>query len=187
MTSTTPRGYEYPEYADTQNFPTQMQALAEDVDNDVYNNLYLPITLAQDEPSVRVVQNGAQVVAQNVNVTLTYDTEFYDNDSMANLGVNNTQVTVNTPGIYLISGAIRVSPSGSAGGAVALTLMSSGALIANPVGVSRALDNDKITAISYTTLHYVPTVPETFTQFARHNHSVGLSMTGAQMTFTRIA
>lgn len=184
--STPNRSYPYPLYGETQDFPTDMQALALAVDTDVANNLADPIALALDQPSVRVHRSISQAVVQNVNVTLTYNTEVYDNDNMANLGVSNTTVTVNTPGFYLVSGSVTIAPSGAAGGAVALVLVSSGGILTNPVGISRALDNDKDTALSYTTLHYVPTTPETLSQFARHNHGAGLTSTAAHFTVTRI-
>ena len=187
MPGSTPfRSYPYPLYAEAQNFPADMQALALAVDTDVQNELADPIALAIDQPSVRVHRSISQAVAQNVNVTMTYNVEVYDNDGMANLGVSNTTVTVNTPGFYLVSGSVTVGPSGAGGGALALVLVSSGGVLTNPVGISRALDNDKDTALSYTTLHYVPTAPETLSQFARHNHGAGLTSTAAHLTVTRI-
>lgn len=185
MPNTPLRNYPYPDYTDTQNFPADLQALALAVDADV-DTLYDEIDAALDYPSVRVHRTIAQAVAQNVNVTMTYNVEVYDNDNMFNGGVSTTNIIVNTPGVYLIAGSANLAPSGAGGGAAALICMSSGALLTNPFGVSRALDNDKDTSLSYTTLHYVPTVPETLTQFIRHNHGAGLSSTFAQMSVTRI-
>lgn len=181
------RSYPYPLYSETQDFPTDMQALAVAVDNDVKNNLEDPIALALDAPSVRVHRSGSQAIVQNVNVTMTYNVEVYDNDGMADLFVSNTTVTVNTPGIYLVSGSVVVQPSGAGGGAIALVLVSSGAILTNPVGISRAIDNDKDTSVSYTTLHRVPLGGETLSQFVRHNHGAGLSSPTAHLTVTRIA
>lgn len=184
--STPNRGYPYPLYSETQDFPAQMQALALAVDTDVKNNLEDPIALALDQPSVRIVRDASsQAIAANVNVTLTYNLEIYDNDGMADVFVNNTTITINTPGIYLISGAVRIDADTTAGGAAALILMSSGAFT-NPVGISRSLDNDKNTSLSYTTLHRVPTAGETLTQFVRHNHALALPALGANFSATRI-
>lgn len=185
--NTIPQNYPYPLYTDPQNFPADLQALATAVDTDV-QALYDASDLAFDEPSVRVFRNTVQAIAQNVNVTVAYGAvETYDNDNMFNFGVSTTNITVNTPGVYLVSGSTTMAPSGAGGGAVALVTASSGALLTNPFGVSRALDDDKETSLSYTTLHYVPTAPETLTQFIRHNHGAGLSSTFAQFTVTRIA
>ena len=185
MPNTFLRNYPYPDYGDPQNFPSDMQALALAVDTDVAA-ISAEIEEALDYSSVRVHRTIAQAVAQNVNVTMTYNVEVYDNDAMFNGGVSNTNIIVNTPGVYLIAGSANLAPSGAGGGAAALICMSTGALLTNPFGVSRALDDDKDTSLSYTTLHYVPTAPETLTQFIRHNHGAGLSSTFAQMSVTRI-
>lgn len=186
MAQTPNRLYDYPAYADTQNFPAQIQALATDIDTDLDVNVSDPITLELNAPSAQVLQASTQVVAPNVDTTLTYNTELVDNNGMVNLGVSNTQVIVQTPGIYLITGGVNVAFSGSSGGAFALLLKSTGAIL-DLVGESRALDADKPTSIGYVTLHYVPTVPETLTLVGRHNHPVNLTTSGAQMVVTRIA
>ncbi|MEU7074746.1 hypothetical protein AB0B30_32435 [Streptomyces narbonensis] len=188
MTLNTPRGYTYPEYTDPADFPAQIQDFATDVDLDITNNLETPITEALDAPSVRAFKAaGGQAVAVNTNVTITFTTETYDNDNMFNVGVSTTNVVVNTPGIYFLSGSVNLAPTGAAGGAAALILASTGGVVPNPVGVSHNLDNDKDTSLSCMTLHRVAVVPETITMFVRHNHANPLTAAAAQLTATRIS
>lgn len=189
MTLNTPnRGYPYPEYTDVNNFPAQLQALATAVDSDLLNFLETPILERLDTPSVRVVRSiGTQAVAANVNVVLQYDAmETYDNDAMYNGGVSLTNITVQTTGTYLLTASASVLPTGSAGGSVALIVMSTSGTTPNPVGASRPLDNDKATSISVTTLHRA-TVGEVLTLIMRHNHGGALTAVSAQFAATRIA
>jgi hypothetical protein len=188
MPQNTPnRGYTYPEYTDLADFPTQDQLLATQIDTDLFNNLQTPADEAVEEPSVRTFQSGSQAVGSGVNVTLTYDlVETYDNDGMYTGGVSNTNIIVQTPGTYLVTGSVNISSVGASPGSCALIVMSTGP-VTNPVGVSRPLDNDKVTSLSCTTLHRVTTVPETLTLVARQNTGIGLTATIAQFTVTRIS
>jgi hypothetical protein len=186
MPTTPNRGYPYPDYADPANFPADHAALALAVDADM-NALFVASDAAYDQPSARATRMANQAVATGVNVTLTYTAEAYDNDAIFDLGTSTSNMVIQTPGVYLVSGSITIGSDGAAGGAVALILSSTGALLANPFGMSRELDNDRETSLSYTTLHYVPTTPETLSQTVRHNHGASLNVTNAQFTVTRIA
>lgn len=189
MTMNTPnRGYPYPEYTEANSFPAQDQALATAIDTDLNTNLRDPIVQAFDEPSARASRpTGSQAVATGVDVTLSYTTENYDNNSMINLAGSATNVVIQTPGVYLLTGSANVQPDGTATGAAALILASSGGVVPNPAGTSRNLDNDKDTSLTVTTLHRVATVPETITQLVRHNHGASLNISIAQLTATRIS
>lgn len=188
MSLNTPnRSYPYPEYTDVNNFPTHDQALATAIDTDLQNNLAVPIADALDAPSARASRPaGAQVVATGVNTTLSYTTENYDNDNIVNLAGSATNFTIQSPGIYLLTGSVNAQPDGSATGAPALIMQSSAGTVPNPVGSSRNLDNDKDTSISCTTLHQA-VAGEVITLFVRHNHGANLNMSIAQLTVTRIA
>lgn len=188
MLTTANRGYSYPEYTDPADFPTQIQDLATDVDLDLRNNLDLPTVAAVDAPSARVFRDvGTQAVAANTNVTLSYGPlATYDNDGMYNSGVSTTNLVINTPGVYLMTGSVNISADGAAGGAATLILMSSGGVVTNPVGTSRNLDNNQPTSLSCTTLHQVLVAPETITMITRHNHGAALNASIAQLTVTRI-
>lgn len=178
--------YPFPTYGDPANFPQQQQLFASAVDNDL-QVLKQAIDLALDEPSARASRPaGTQVVATGTNVTVSYSTEDYDNNAIVNLGGSATDFVISTPGIYLLTGSVNVQPDGSATGAAALIMQSSAGTTPNPVGTSRQLDNDKDTSLSCTTLHRVPTAPETINMFVRHNHGANLNISIAQLTVTRI-
>lgn len=188
MQNTPNRNYPYPDYADPANAPTQIQNFATAVDADHLANLDTPYTAAVDYPSCRVSRPiGTTSVPANTNTTLTFTVEDYDNDNMANLGVSNTNVIVNTPGVYLIGCSTNAQPTGVAGGAAALILMSSGGVVQNPIGTSRELHATLDTSLSGTTIHRVAVVPETLTIFARHNHGGAVLFGISQLSVTRIS
>ncbi|MER5705980.1 hypothetical protein [Streptomyces sp. NPDC002122] len=188
MQTTPNRGYSFPEYTDPANFPTQIQDFATDVDTDLDTNLRDPALRALNAPSVRAFRGtGTQNIPAGANTTLQYDLlPTYDNDNMYDGTVSLTNITVQTAGVYLITGSVNLAQTGVAGGAAALIVMSSGGVVQNPVGDSRELDNDKPTSISCTTLHNVAVVPETITMFVRHNHANPLTASIAQISVTRI-
>ncbi|MHA4774771.1 hypothetical protein L1085_009735 [Streptomyces sp. MSC1_001] len=180
MPLNTPRGYTYPEYPDTQNFPAVMQDLAQDIDTDVQAR-YNEIADSVEYPSVLIHKTVAQSIPSNTNTLLTFGTEVYDNDNMANLGVSNTQITIQTAGVYIVSGSVTLNGNGNATPAAA-------ALIAGiPVGVSHNLDNDKSTCLSFTTLHSVTAPPQAITLTVRHNSPAAVNAAVAQLSATRIS
>lgn len=184
---TTNRNYPYPEYTDAADFPAQDQALATAIDTDLQNNLAVPVAEALDAPSARASRPaGSQAAGTGVNVTLSYTTENYDNDNIVDLGVSATNFTIQSAGVYLLTGSVNAQPDGSATGAIALIMQSSLGTVPNPVGTSRNLDNDKDTSLTCTTLHQAA-AGEVLTLFVRHNHGASLNMSIAQFTVTRIA
>jgi hypothetical protein len=58
-------------------------------------------------PAVRVVHGGTQSIANNTQTSLAFNQERFDNDTMHDLVTNNSRLTCNTPGIYLISGNVE--------------------------------------------------------------------------------
>lgn len=189
MTLTTPlRNYPYPQYTDAANFPAQQQAFALAVDSDINTSLQQPITAALDAPSARASRPvGTQAIANATTVTLSYTVEDYDNAGFVNLGTSTTNFTINTAGVYLLTGSVNFIPDGSATGAAVLIIQSSTVALPFVVGTSRNLDNDKDTSLSCTTLHRVTTTPETINLIVRHNHGASLNVSIAQLTVTRIA
>lgn len=113
MPLNTPRGYPYPVYGDLNNFPAQLQAFASAVDNDV-QNIETDIAANLAAPSVRVSATANQSIPVSTDTVVTYATEEFDNDNMANLGVNNDRVVINTAGVYLISGEVNFVQNGNA-------------------------------------------------------------------------
>ena len=106
MPGTTPRGYDYPLYAETQDFPAAIQELAEDVDADM-DALYDGNTAARNEPTAIVAQSFNVALPTATDVTTTFDTELYDNAAMVNLGVSPQVVTITSTGLYLVSATIN--------------------------------------------------------------------------------
>jgi hypothetical protein len=180
----TTRGYPYPDYSDLTNFPAQLQALATAVDTDV-TTVATDIVAALEEPVVRLTKSASQAVANNTNVTLTWGTEVFDTDNMANLGVDATRIQLQTPGAYLISGHVNMAPA--AAGGVGVVLTSSAGTSPNPIGISRALDNDKNTNLSWTVLHRTVAVPDNITVFVRQNSGGAINAVSGSFSATKVS
>lgn len=126
MTENTSRGYTYPVFTDANSFPAQIQDLATDIDADV-QTVFNRIVSGYNFAACSVQASGVnQSVANNTDVTATYDTELYDNAAMANLGVSNTTINITATGLYLVIG--RATFTNSAAGATGreIRLVSSG-------------------------------------------------------------
>lgn len=180
----TPRGYIYPTYADPASFPSQMQALATSIDGD-RTNLGAAIVAAMEEPSVRLSKSASQSAANNTNVTVTWGTEDFDTNNMANLGVDNTRIQLQTAGAYLLSGHVNMAPA--AAGSVAAVLTSSAGTEPNPIGVSKQLDNDKNTNLSWTVLHRTTSTPDNITVFVRQNSGGAINIVSGSFTATKVS
>lgn len=58
-------------------------------------------------PNARVILgSSAQTIAVNTATNVQFVVETFDNDSMADLAVNNERLTVQTAGIYLVAGTL---------------------------------------------------------------------------------
>ena len=55
----------------------------------------------------RVKQTSGASIADNTNVTLAFDAEDFDTDAMHDNAVNNSRITINTAGVYLVVGGVR--------------------------------------------------------------------------------
>lgn len=190
MPLNTPRGYTYPVYGDPTNFPAQLQDLATDVDADV-EALDTTITAALNAPSARVESQGPALgpLTVGANTTLTYADELYDNDNMVNLGTNNSVVTINTPGIYLLTGYINLNATPGAAGGVLLRFGSSGALVPEPALASKHLNANVVTRISLTTIHYVPpgSTPQNISLVVFNNALVNITASQWTLAVSRVS
>jgi hypothetical protein len=185
MPANTPRGYTYPLYSDTQNFPAQIQDMALDIDADV-QDVYDQVAQAYNQPTGHISAAG-QVIPSNVSTTCIFSSEDYDNDGMVDLGVNNTRIQIQTPGIYMLNGFIRILGNGNATlSGAGLTLASSGGVVANPAVSSKRLDNDKKTAICATTIHITLAAGDNITMFVRHNNPASVTLDIAELFATRL-
>lgn len=195
MPQNTPRGYTYPLYADAQNFPAQIQDLAQDIDTDV-QALVTARSAALAPASAMVSGSVTPVVLPNVTTTVQWFSEDFDNAGFVNLGANNTRISINQTGAYLISGYLELDENGVAVSAIDVTIASTGPIAANPIGVgvpgpTAASINpagNADTAVSFTTLHYVPgPLPEHITMTVRHNQAGGSNINACRMSVTKIA
>ncbi|HEX6518287.1 MAG TPA: hypothetical protein VF049_22190 [Nocardioidaceae bacterium] len=190
MPQNTPRGYTYPLYSDPTNLPAQLQELATDVDADV-EALDTTITATLNAPSARVESQAPALgpLPVGANTTLTYTDEIYDNAGMVNLGANNSVITINTPGIYVLTGYIRINANASAAGGVLLRFGSTGALVPEPALASKRVNASTVTRISLTTLHYAPpgSTPQNISLVVFNNALVNLTAEQWTLAVSRVS
>lgn len=194
MPQNTSRGYTYPLYGDTQNFPAQIQDLAQDIDADV-QTLDTEIDTALHAASASVSGSINAAVAPNVTTTVQWNSEDWDNSGFVNLGVNNTRIRITQTGAYIITGYARLDENGVTVAAVDVTIVSTGPIAVNPIGVgvpaptaASVPAGNADTGVSFATLHYVPgPLPEDITMTVRHNQAGAALITAAAMSVSRIA
>lgn len=128
MPENTSRGYTYPVFTDANSFPAQIHDLAQDIDADM-EALDLRISAGYNFPACSVQASGVnQSVANNTDVTATYDTELYDNAAMVDLGVSNTTINIVATGLYIAIGRSTFAASAAGATGRSIRLVSSGAL-----------------------------------------------------------
>lgn len=102
----------YPLYGDVADPAGQIQDLAEDVNGDLVT-LQTALSAVQVKLRGQISRTGSVSVPNATPTNLTFDTEDFDNDNMANLGVNNQILTVNTAGVYLVIGRVEWASNGT--------------------------------------------------------------------------
>lgn len=126
MTAFTPRGYEYPLYTDGAGPAVQIQQMAEDIDLDI-NGLFNRYVSGNNQPTAMVTTPGTnQACATATDVTATYTTEVFDNAAMANLGTNNTILSITASGIYVVMCRVVFSYNGVISSPYRITLLNTG-------------------------------------------------------------
>lgn len=126
MSATTPRGYTYPTYGDPMNPAAQIQQLATDIDTDMAG-LFARYVSGNNQPTAMVTTPGTnQACATGTDVTATYTTEVYDNAAMANLGTNNTILSITSSGIYVVMCRAVFTYNGVISSPYRLTLLNTG-------------------------------------------------------------
>lgn len=184
MPGTTPRGYEYPLYGDTQNFPAQIQALAEDIDVDV-QGLYDAADAARNAPTASV-SNLTQSVPSGALTTITFTDELYDNANMVNLGIDPTIISIPETGLYLVSGtAVFNIAAGTTTLACALFLRSIGGIVPDISTVTKELGSPA-TNLSMVTLTRC-NVGESISMAVQQNFGSPIDVTGARLYVTKVA
>lgn len=72
--------------------------LVEDITGTFWNGV--PVT---NPPACRVFHNTTQSIADNTVTTVLFNSERYDTDNMHNTVTNNSRITINTAGLYLLT------------------------------------------------------------------------------------
>jgi hypothetical protein len=174
MPANTPRGYTYPLYGDTQDFPTQIQDFATDVDTDV-QSLVDQVAGALDRVSCSLSSATGIVVPNATTTLMTWSTVQYDNDSMAALP---NSIVLNDSGIYLLMARVTFDATATAGDTSAQAWFTSSAgFITNPAftGITDLGTAGK--GVTLHALHYTDgTAPDTIQVFVRHNDAAGVNL-----------
>jgi hypothetical protein len=61
------------------------------------------VTFLANPPACRVYKSTSMAIAHNTLTVCTFDTERYDTDSMHSTSADTSRITINTPGLYLIT------------------------------------------------------------------------------------
>lgn len=188
MPSTTPRGYEYPEYTDAQNFPVAIQTLAEDIDADV-QTVADAIADSLDRPSCTLESTVSQSVPSGALTALTWATELYDNDGMGNVP---TGINLIDDGIYLITARVAALVNGAAPASFSIEarITSSGGFIAIPVQVTLDGTNaaGEESVLSLAALHFTDGAPvDAIGLSVLHDAGVNINFGPRDMTATKVS
>lgn len=183
MPANTPRGYTYPLYSDTQNFPAQIQDLAQDIDQDV-QDLYDDVNGARNAPTATVFFGGPVAIPNGVTTNVIWNTEIYDNAAMWDAGTP-TDISIPEVGNYLITAWIQfdVAPAGTLG----IFVQSAGGFIPAPCTQTKTVDNDKMTELSVTCLTRCTATSENITLGVRQSVGGPLNLNTARMTVTKVS
>lgn len=176
MPANTPRGITYPLYTDPfANGRADIQEIADDSDT-LVQELVDRLDAAQHRPSCRISGLANQAVAINTNVTATFSGEDWDNDNMANLGVNNTRIQITKRGVYLIGASVSVTAQAGSWG-VQATIASTGG-VATTVGVQSTQGSTSInTYLNPVMLHYATgAVTDDITLVIRQNGALSVNI-----------
>ncbi|MFB7936684.1 hypothetical protein [Streptomyces sp. NPDC056049] len=181
MPDTTPRGYEYPLYSDTQNFPAQIQALAEDIDADV-QSLYDADQAARNAPSASLGLTGPiQLIPTGAITTVQFSFVEYDNAGMATLPSN---IAIVETGLYLVTGGATFLSAATGGQAV--LLRSVGGLVPDIATVTKAPATSVNNLFSLVALTRCA-AGETITMAVLQNSGAGSVLQDAQLSVTKVA
>ena len=100
---TSPQNLPYPLYTEVVNPPAQIQALAEAIDDALVASQALIAGIVARKAG-RMSSVTAQAIPNNAVTAGTFTTEDFDNDNMINIGGSNTNLVIQTAGVYLVTG-----------------------------------------------------------------------------------
>jgi hypothetical protein len=66
-------------------------------------------------PACRLWHNAAQATTSGARLALAFNSEEFDTDGMHDTATNNSRITINTAGIYVVHGAVEWAASNTTG------------------------------------------------------------------------
>lgn len=128
--TTTPNSFPFPFLLETVDSDS-VRLLAEAVDTKL-NTAIAAAAVTTKRPAALVMRDtGTQSFASAAAMAnLTYTTEKFDNNGLGNLGTNNERLTIQTAGVYLITGRVRLVTNDADIGAMILTITVNGTALA---------------------------------------------------------
>lgn len=81
-------------------------------------------------PRARAFPSAVQSVPAATATAITLDLETFDTDNMHDLVTNNSRITINTPGVYIVKGKISWAAPGAASVAIYTQLRKNGSIVA---------------------------------------------------------
>lgn len=186
MPANTPRGYTYPLFTDAQDFPADIQELAEDIDLDVQTITDLGGT-AFDRVLARARSSTAQVIATNTTVAITFASEDYDYGGLWTPGAP-TVFTFPETGVYHIALSVEFFFNGNAtvGGRSVLMTSTSG-IHPTVARESRLGHQNRNTSVELSSLYMCVTAPETLSLFVRHNSGASVTLGDRLCSVTKVS
>lgn len=76
------------------------------VDENDWNALVDALNFLADPPACRVYHNASQSISANTETTVAFNSERFDTDSMHDTATNNSRITFNTAGLYVVTANI---------------------------------------------------------------------------------
>jgi hypothetical protein len=185
MPANTPRGYTYPLYPDTQNFPAQIQDLAQDIDADIQAIADLG-PLALDRATARAQDAGSVAIVPNTTTAVPFTIQAFDYGAIYNPAFPNL-MTFPEDGIYQVSISVEFLANGNATvGGRAIYLTSTSALTPVVARESKLGNQLRNTSLDLSSLYMAVAAGETISAFVRHNSAANVSISDRWMSITKL-
>ena len=98
-------------------------------------------------PSVKLERTTGQVVYDASAAIMVWDSEVWDTDAMHDNATNQDRITINTPGIYLVIGAVRYSAGISDDSSVTIWLNGSTFIVRDEGGPANTAGGRTVSAL----------------------------------------
>lgn len=118
---TSPWNLRYPLYTESTDAATQIQNLANDI-NTALGTVTTSVNNAVSKKRAQITRTVNQSIPNAVFTNFTFVSEQFDNDNMANLGVDNAALTVVTAGLYWLGARSNWNPNTTGDRAIRFTV-----------------------------------------------------------------